>query len=144
MTHMHDLIAAYVDGRLAEADREAVDAHCAVCPDCARALAETRAVWDLMGEAHAPEPTRSVWPDVVESTAPRQAPAWRRAAFGTLSAAAAAGGLLIGVQQYTSGGLVDLAALDETLDGTTLAGDTSWSFGYALDDALSLDTGEED
>lgn len=144
MNHVHDLLTAYVDGRLEGADRAAVDAHCATCPACARALGETRAVWDLMGEARAPEPTRSVWSAVAAETAPDRAPAWRRVAFAAVSAAAVAGGVLIGAQQYAPGAFADLDALDDALAGTTLVGDAVWSLDTALDYALYAGEAEED
>jgi hypothetical protein len=42
LSHLDDLLSAYVDGQLTVEERAVVDAHVAVCPTCRRELAATR------------------------------------------------------------------------------------------------------
>ncbi|MBU0742268.1 zf-HC2 domain-containing protein, partial [bacterium] len=64
MKHVNDLIPAYLDGRLGEAGRAAVRAHCDLCPACAGALAESEAVWRLLDSVRVPAPSRPAWAGV--------------------------------------------------------------------------------
>ena len=144
MKHVSDLIPAYVDGRLDDAEREAVRAHCERCPACARALAESEAVWDMLDSVRAPAPSRSVWAGVAAATAERRVPAWQRLAYGTLSAAALAAGVLLGAQQYDPDLVASATLTDDIITGSLLSGETVWTLDSALDSILALDEESEE
>ena len=133
MKHVNDLIPAYLDGRLDEAGREAVRAHCELCPACAGVLAESEVVWRMLDNVPVPAPSRPTWTDVAAATSGRRDPAWRRLAFATVSAAALAAGILVGSQQYDPrvAELPDYA--DEIFSGSLLAGDSAWTLDSALE-----------
>jgi anti-sigma factor RsiW len=139
MKHVHDHIPAYLDGRLDETDRLAVAAHCEACPDCARALSESEAVWRMMGDVPAPAPSESLWSRVAEALPSQRQPVWARLGYATVSAAALAAGVLIGVGQYGAEKTADWRVMNEVLTGSLLADDSTWSLDYALDYALSSD-----
>ncbi len=44
-----ELVTAYLEGTLAEADRRAVDEHLALCPGCETYLEQFRTTIDLLG-----------------------------------------------------------------------------------------------
>lgn len=98
---------AWVDGTLPAVERDAVDAHLASCDRC---RAEAQALQVLVAEARAlPRevlPARDLWDGIAGRMSvaarrpgdpPRRAPRWRLPAFRPLLAAAALGGLLLGV-----------------------------------------------
>ena len=49
------LMAAYLDGALAPADRDRLEAHLADCPHCSEYLAQIRATIDALGQVEADE-----------------------------------------------------------------------------------------
>ncbi len=144
MKHVRENIPAYLDGRLDETDRRAVDAHCASCPECAHALSESETVWRMMGDAKAPEPSRPAWDRISSDLPGRPRPVLQRLSYASMSVAALAAGVLIGAQQYAPNESDGWLVMDEVLSGSMLSGDTTWSMDSALDYALnSTDIDEE-
>lgn len=69
MKHVVDLIQAWLGGELAGPEHEAVNAHLAACPACAREAERAQAVWDLLDTAAAEmAPVHSAWPGVQART----------------------------------------------------------------------------
>jgi ferric-dicitrate binding protein FerR (iron transport regulator) len=142
MKHVTDLIPAYLDGRLDEAGRADVRAHCEACPECRRALAESEAVWGMLDDLQAPGPARPAWAGVAAALSARREPAWRRTAFAGLAAAALVAGVLVGTRQY-SPAIVTPDYAGEILSGSLLAGEETWTLDAALETFIA-DAGEDE
>lgn len=69
--HWTDRLSEYLDGELTPAQRAAADRHLATCADCARVLADLRAV--VSSTALLPEtpPQRDLWPEIRARLRPR-------------------------------------------------------------------------
>lgn len=90
--HVLARLQAWRDGELPVAAAEAVRAHLAACPDCARAAAELETIWDAIATAPPPPPPPA-WPGLRASFAgPRRASLPWAAGL-----AAATAGLLMGL-----------------------------------------------
>jgi len=137
MKHVHDLIPAYLDGRLDDEDRRAMVAHCETCPDCARALSASETVWRMMGDVLAPDPSRPIWDRVAAELPSQHRPVWRRLGYASVAAAALAAGVLLGVSQYVADESAEWRVMDAILAGSLLSDESSWSVDSALDYALS-------
>ena len=77
MTNQHDTarLSDYLDGDLGPGERAALEAHLAECPECARTLAELRAVVQEAGELPEMPPERDLWPEIEARLTPRSAAA---------------------------------------------------------------------
>jgi anti-sigma factor RsiW len=81
-TRLEELINDFVDGRLAEADRQDVEQHLAGCPDCRRSVEQLRALVDQA--AALPKeipPSRDLLPEIrraveADGGAPQGSNAW--------------------------------------------------------------------
>jgi len=90
--HVLARLQAWRDGELPVAAAEAVRAHLAACPDCARAAAELETIWEAIATAPPPPPPPA-WPGLRASFAgPRRASLPWAAGL-----AAATAGLLVGL-----------------------------------------------
>ncbi len=75
MKHIEPDIARRLAGQLEPEQERRFDAHVAECPDCARLVAETRSLWDALGDASAvrdAQQVSSVWGAVQERTTGRE------------------------------------------------------------------------
>jgi len=61
-----DRLSEYLDGDLAEAERQALEAHLGVCEDCAATLEELRAVVARAGSLDDRPPVRDLWDGIGE------------------------------------------------------------------------------
>jgi len=100
--HVSESLQRYVDDELGPEARRAVDEHCAVCPECARALAELRQFWTGVESGAAPPPARPLWPGVrarleAQDGGTGRRGTSRRAMTWGLSGAALAAGLVLGL-----------------------------------------------
>lgn len=98
MGHVQKLIVAYLGGILDEPTSLELRRHCDGCPECARALAESRSVWEaLAGDEIAPAPAPA-WPALAAALARRErAPARALTpGFAIGATAVALAGLLVG------------------------------------------------
>lgn len=98
MGHVQKLIAAYLGGSLDEPTRIEVRQHCDGCPKCARALAESRSVWEALAwDEIAPAP-RPAWPALSAALARRERAPVRvlTPGFALGATAVALAGLLVG------------------------------------------------
>lgn len=73
MTNQHDTarLSDYLDGELGPVAREELEAHLAGCPECARTLAELRAVAEEAGQLPDLPPERDLWPEIEARLTPR-------------------------------------------------------------------------
>ena len=108
MKHVTQDLHRYLAGDLAPDAVGAFEAHVAACPDCARALAEERRLWTLLGEladrrqTASGDVSRSIWPAVRARTIGAARPAGGllagRPVLGwSLAGAAVVAGLVLGL-----------------------------------------------
>ncbi len=78
MKHVTDHLAAWVGGELTADQRQDVDRHLDVCPDCRAEAGRLRGTWDALGHAALPNgPGRpGLWPAVRERTIGRAPAGW--------------------------------------------------------------------
>ncbi|MFZ5516185.1 MAG: anti-sigma factor family protein [Candidatus Zhuqueibacterota bacterium] len=62
-----ELLGPYLDGELGADERQAIEAHMAACPSCARELAELRYVNAAGKTKFVPEPTQDYWKNLTRS-----------------------------------------------------------------------------
>src|SRR3990172_7591015 len=107
--HPDALLIAYLRGELAESDRRSVADHLAACSECARAAENFQRILNDLGSS-LPQPPQVHWgayrAELREKLEARRRPwGWqwlRRPVSLALSAAAAGGGLIPGVQSWVS------------------------------------------
>ena len=61
-----ELMADYLDGRLADNDRQRLEAHLAGCPHCSEYLAQLRVTIDALGHADPDELTTEALDELVD------------------------------------------------------------------------------
>ena len=98
MGHVQKLIAAYLGGSLDEPTRIEVRQHCDGCPKCARALAESRSVWEALARDEIAPAPRPAWPALSAALARRERAPVRvlTPGFALGATAVALAGLLVG------------------------------------------------
>ena len=113
-----DRLFDFLDRRLDESDRSALEKHLATCGECARRAEEHTRVWDALGDMDAPQPDAQLRGRVMDAverecaadresvTAPRVVPAILRRVLVPLAAAAAVL-IVVGLLQHRSGPHVD-------------------------------------
>ena len=98
MTHVTKQLQAYLDGELPPPVAHQVREHLQACADCCRELAAIEQTWSAVDRARRSELTSDLWPAVAARLPGRQRGAhaiWWRTGLAT---AAAAAGLLLGLQ----------------------------------------------
>ena len=81
MGHPSDIdLAEFCAGRLAEADRQAIERHVEVCVDCRDRLAALKATWDALEQWRTPAEPRDLWPAIAGRLERKKPPSfwWRR------------------------------------------------------------------
>jgi len=98
MGHVQKLIAAYLGGSLDEPTTIEVRQHCDGCPECARALAESRSVWEALARDEIAPASRATWPALSAALARRERAPVRvlTPGFALGATAVALAGLLVG------------------------------------------------
>lgn len=132
MRHIEALIPDWLDDRLDAAAREEVREHCAACADCRAALAQSEAVWALLGASEVPF-APPVWPGVAAALGRRE-PTWLRLGYPLAAAAMLVLGIFLGGRFAGEGAAEVWTTGEEIVSGTALAGDAAWS----LDDLVSV------
>lgn len=142
MGHVQKLIAAYLGGTLDETTRTELRRHCDGCPECARALAESRSVWEALARdeiAPAPEPA---WPALAATLARRErsparvlTPGFAIGATAVALAGLLLGGLIGGLSDWPWGRGGDGVADVESSAGA--GGDVAASGGVAAEEAAA-------
>jgi len=94
--HIDDRLEAFVAGEVTAEEAGRIRAHCTDCPRCRRALAETRAVWDALGNDASPELPRPLWP-LLRARLEKPISPRARLALTVSASAAAVAGLILGI-----------------------------------------------
>ncbi|MDD3580462.1 MAG: zf-HC2 domain-containing protein [Desulfobacca sp.] len=84
-----ELLSAYMDDELSEAQRELVQAHLGKCPVCRQELARLERLWQTLAALPEVAPPADLVERVLVQLPPRQAPWWRSLAL--------AASLLVGI-----------------------------------------------
>jgi len=123
--HVGDKLQAFLDGELSSSESDSVRAHCAVCSECARSLADLEAVRVALEGDDVPSPLRSMWPAVREELERRSSPGFDLS-FGLAASAAAVAGVALGLLLGASGDLPDrMLESSNTYAEGSLLGDES-------------------
>ena len=134
MKHVTDRISAWLGGELDSAEAADLEHHLELCPDCARAARESRAVWEALGAVTLAEnqlSSPSVWPRVRARTFGERADgSWFYGSSalvrGGLATAAVAAGLFFAVMLPS--GELDGAGSSSDLQVESLwLEDSSWT-----------------
>jgi anti-sigma factor RsiW len=72
--HLDNELSAYLDGELAGAERQRVDAHLALCPECRRTLEDLRRLVHRASTLDDRPPERDLWPGIADRIGAQRAP----------------------------------------------------------------------
>ncbi|HZD17476.1 MAG TPA: zf-HC2 domain-containing protein [Actinomycetota bacterium] len=70
--HVIESLSAYLDGELDGAERDVIEGHLSVCPDCAAALADLERIVGSARTLEERPPERDLWPGIASRLQPRQ------------------------------------------------------------------------